>query len=320
VFGAIMWVFWLIHDALESVLTAVGRAIGGLVKTDTEAKASRSRKWGRRLGGLATGFLLTLLILFELTPFYWVVITAFKTTAQWTSFESVFWPKPWTLEQFHTLFGPTRNFVVWYRNTVVVAIFSTVIAVVVASLGAYGLTRLRWRGSNVFGSLVLVAYLVPVILLFIPMYQILASAGLTNSLRGLMVVYPALALPFATWLLMGYYASIPEELENAALIDGCTRFQAWYRVVLPLAAPALMAAGLFAVTLAWKEFIFAFVFLAKESLYTLSVGLSQMIIGDVLPWGELMAAALLMAVPVVIIYMLGQKFMVAGLTAGAVKG
>ena len=119
---------------------------------------------------------------------------------------------------------------------------------------------------------------------------------------------------------MGYYASIPEELENAALIDGCNRFQAWYRIVLPLAAPALMAAGLFAVTLAWKEFIFAYVFLAKESMYTLSVGLAQMIIGDVLPWGELMAAALLMAIPVVIIYMLGQRFMVAGLTAGAVKG
>ena len=125
-------------------------------------------------------------------------------------------------------------------------------------LGAYGLTRLRWRGSNVFGSLVLVAYLMPVILLFIPMYQILARPpvlyplfGLTftNKLLGLQIVYPAFALPFATWLLMGYYASIPEELENAALIDGCNRFQAWYRVVLPLAAPALMAAGLFAVTL-----------------------------------------------------------------------
>jgi multiple sugar transport system permease protein len=169
----------------------------------------------------------------------------------------------------------------------------------------------------------------PVILLFIPMYQILARPPIlfplfgftfTNKLLGLQVVYPAFALPFATWLLMGYYASIPEELENAALIDGCNRFQAWYRIVLPLAAPALMAAGLFAVTLAWKEFIFAYVFLAKESMYTLSVGLAMMIIGDVLPWGELMAAALLMAIPVIVIYMFGQRFMVAGLTAGAVKG
>ena len=119
---------------------------------------------------------------------------------------------------------------------------------------------------------------------------------------------------------MGYYASIPEELENSALIDGCNRFQAWYRIVLPLAAPAMMAASLFAVTLAWKEFIFAYVFLAKESLFTLSVGLAGLITGDIMPWGELMAASLLMAIPVVILYMIGQRYMVAGLTAGAVKG
>ncbi len=135
-----------------------------------------------------------------------------------------------------------------------------------------------------------------------------------------MIVYPAFALPFATWLLMGYYASIPEELENAALIDGCNRFQAWYRVVLPSGRAGAHGCRSVRRTLAWKEFIFAFVFLAKEKLYTLSVGLAQMIIGDVLPWGELMAAALLMAIPVIIIYMLGQRFMVAGLTAGAVKG
>src|SRR5690606_23028450 len=141
-----------------------------------------------------------------------------------------------------------------------------------------------------------------------------------NSLTGLMVAYPTFGLPFATWLLMGYYASIPREMEEAALIDGCNHFQAFWRVVLPLAAPAMAAAALFAVTQAWKEFIFAFVFLSKERLFTLSVGIAQMIIGDMLPWGELLAAAILMAIPVVVLYMVGQKFMVAGLTAGAVKG
>jgi multiple sugar transport system permease protein len=119
---------------------------------------------------------------------------------------------------------------------------------------------------------------------------------------------------------MGYYASIPREMEEAALIDGCNYFQAFWRVVLPLAMPAMMAAALFSVTLAWKEFLFAFVFISKERFYTLSVGIAQMIIGDILPWGELMAAALLMAIPVVTIYILGQRYMVAGLTAGAVKG
>jgi multiple sugar transport system permease protein len=119
---------------------------------------------------------------------------------------------------------------------------------------------------------------------------------------------------------MGYYSSIPREMEEAALIDGCNYYQAFWRVVLPLATPALMACALFSITLAWKEFLFAFVFIAKERLYTLSVGLAGMIIGDVLPWGELMAAALLMAIPVVAIYAIGNRFMVSGLTSGAVKG
>jgi multiple sugar transport system permease protein len=160
----------------------------------------------------------------------------------------------------------------------------------------------------------------PAVLMFIPIYQIFSALHLTNNLYGLMIAYPTFALPFATWLLMGYYASIPREMEEAALIDGCNYYQAFFRVVLPLATPALMAASLFSITLAWKEFIFAYVFLSKETLFTLSVGLAQMIIGDVLPWGELMAAALLMAIPVVTIYIMGNRFMVAGLTAGAVKG
>jgi multiple sugar transport system permease protein len=187
-------------------------------------------------------------------------------------------------------------------------------------MGGYGLTRLRWRGSNLFGSSVLIAYLMPPIMMFIPMYQIFTALKLTNSLTGLMVAYPVFGLPFATWLMMGYYASIPKEMEEAAQIDGCNHFQAFWRVVLPLVMPALMAASMFAITLAWKEFIFAYIFLSKDRLYTLTIGMAQMIVGDVLPWGELSAAALLMSIPVAILYIIGQRFMVAGLTAGAVKG
>jgi multiple sugar transport system permease protein len=135
-----------------------------------------------------------------------------------------------------------------------------------------------------------------------------------------MIAYPAFGLPFATWLMMGYYASIPREMEEAAMIDGCNHYQAFWKVVLPLTLPALMAAAMFAITLSWKEFIFAYIFLSKESLFTLTIGMAGMIIGDVLPWGELSAAALLMAIPVGLLYIVGQRFMVAGLTAGAVKG
>ena len=135
-----------------------------------------------------------------------------------------------------------------------------------------------------------------------------------------MIAYPAFGLPFATWLMMGYYASIPREMEEAAMIDGCNHYQAFWYVVLPLTLPALMAAAMFAITLSWKEFIFAYIFLSKERLFTLTIGMAQMIVGDVLPWGELSAAALLMAIPVGLLYIVGQRFMVSGLTAGAVKG
>lgn len=316
----VVTVFFFINDAVEGMIESIGRAFGKMFVGNDAKRARRARWLNARIGAILAGLVLCILLLFELTPFYWVVITAFKSTRQWTSFESVFWPNPWTLDQVKSLLGPTRSFGLWYRNTAIVAVVSTTVAIVVASMGAYGLTRLRWKGANFFAGIVLVAYLMPPVLMFIPIYQIFSALRLTNSLLGLMIAYPTFGLPFSLWLMMGYYASIPNELEEAALIDGCNHFQAWWRVVLPLAAPALLAASLFAITQAWKEFIFAYVFLSKERLFTLSVGLAQMIIGDVLPWGELMAAALLMAIPVIIIYSLGQRFMVAGLTAGAVKG
>ena len=170
------------------------------------------------------------------------------------------------------------------------------------------------------GTTVLIAYLMPPALLMIPLYYILVQLKLQNTLMALMVTYPSIILPFATWLMMGYYRSIPEELEDAAMIDGCSRFGAFFRVVLPLVRPALLAVTMFAITNAWNEFLYAFSFLRSSENFTLSVGLQGMIIGDVQPWGELMASCLMTALPVVIIYMLGQRFMVAGLTAGSVKG
>jgi multiple sugar transport system permease protein len=283
--------FFLINDRVEQAIEWIGQALGRLFVGDSPTRQRSVRHIGRWFFGAVAAILLLIFLIFELVPFYWTVITAFKSTRQVTAFESVFWPAPWTMQQFDTLFGPTRNFGLWYRNTLLVSVVSTVLSVIVAAMGGYGLTRLRWRGSNIFGSSVLIAYLMPPIMMFIPMYQ-----------------------------MMGYYASIPKEMEEAALIDGCNHFQAFWKVVLPLVMPALMAASMFAITLAWKEFIFAYIFLSRDSLYTLTIGMAQMIVGDVLPWGELSAAALLMSIPVAILYIVGQRFMVAGLTAGAVKG
>jgi multiple sugar transport system permease protein len=218
------------------------------------------------------------------------------------------------------LLGPDRSFLVWYRNTFLVAIVTPLVSTIVAALGGYALVRLRWRGRRPFSGIVLVAYLMPSVLLVISLFQIFSKVGLTNNLLGLIVAYSTFALPFALWLMMGYYASIPRELEEAGLIDGCNRFQMFFKIVLPLTKPALMAVFLFGVTAAWHEYLFAYVLISRESMMTLPLGLGQMIIGDVLPWGELTGAAILTAVPVFLIYTLGQRFLVAGLTAGAVKG
>lgn len=317
---ALVALFFLINDLAEQLFEGIGQFFSRTFVGDSFQGQRRARRVSRSVTSLLAAFVLLLFVIFELTPFYWTVITAFKKTSQIVAFESVFVPAPWTMEQFQLLLGPTRKFTTWYWNTIQVSIVSTALSVIVAAMGGYGLTRLRWRGANLFSSSVLIAYLMPGVMMFIPMYQIFSTLKLTNSLSGLMIAYPAFGLPFATWLMMGYYASIPREMEEAAMIDGCNPFQAFWKVVLPLTLPALMAAAMFSITLAWKEFIFAYIFLSKESLFTLTIGMAQMIVGDVLPWGELSAAALLMAIPVGILYVVGQRFMVAGLTAGAVKG
>ena len=175
-----------------------------------------------------------------------------------------------------------------------------------ASLGAYAMVRLRWRGASTLATAVMVANLMPGALMVIPMYLILSQLHLINTHWALLVTYPTFVLPFATWMMMGYYRSIPEEIEDAAMIDGCNRLQAFFLVVLPLVRPALLAVALLAFTASWNEFLYAFTFLRSRELYTLPVGLSQLIVGDIQPWGLLMAASLLTAIPVAAVYMVAS--------------
>jgi len=318
----ILAIFWAINDIVERILDGIGAALRRMrpAETGDRHEAKQRAKALRRRASIAAGIILGLLLLFELFPFYFVVITSFKSEVQITTFTSIYSPEPWTLVQYEKLLGPTRNFLVWMRNSFIVSVITPLISTIVASLAAYSLVRLNWKGSRFFSSAVFSAYLMPSVLMVISIYQIFASVGLLNSLPGLMLAYSTFALPFAIWLMMGYYASIPKELEEAALIDGANRFQVFSRIVLPLTKPALMAVFLFGVTNAWHEYLFAYILISRESLKTLPVGLGMMIIGDVQPWGELTGAALLMAIPVFFIYSLGQRFMVQGLTAGAVKG
>jgi multiple sugar transport system permease protein len=276
-------------------------------------------KGGERLQRALAYAVLVALAIIVLFPFYWMTITSLKTEDQMRSQVSMFWPKPVALENYAQLFGKTE-FASWYRNSVVVAVASTLLATAVGTIGAYALARLRFLGRGFMASATLITYLVPPSILFIPLYAQMRSLGLANSLAGLIAAYPSFTVPFVTWLLMGYFESIPEELEEAAMIDGATRFGAFARIVLPLSAPGVLAAALYAFTQAWNEFLYALVFITDGRLRTLPVGLASFITGDVYGWGYLMSGAVLTTLPVIAAYIYLQKYMVEGLTAGSVKG
>jgi multiple sugar transport system permease protein len=308
--------FWILNGILEAGFAVIGRVFTAIIGPDNLKRHRTISRIGR---ALLIGIPIFVIMLFELYPFYWIFITSFKTNLQIAQFASVFWPSPWTGEHFVWLFTQS-SFPIWLRNTVIVAAVSTLISVAVSALGAYALVRLRWTGAGFISTAILLTYLMPGILLVVPLYQIFAALRLVNTLGSLMLAYPTFLMPFACWLLMGYYRSVPEELEEAAQIDGCNKFQAFYRVVLPLVTPALMAVALFAVNGAWNEFLLSFMFIQSNEATTMAVGLGRLIIGDVFAWGPIMAASVAMSIPVVIFYAIAQRFLVEGLTAGAVKG
>lgn len=317
--GVILWPFRFLLDTIEALWDVVARAIQGLRPANRRGSPLMRRVTRERTSTGLRILLLLPLLFFVLFPFYWVIITSFKTDLQITQYSSIFWPRPWTTSQFRTLLFET-GYLTWFRNTIFVAVTTTIVSVSLAALAGYALARLKFIGAGTLTTVLLITYLLPGSLMFIPLYRILTNLHIINTHAALIVTYPTFLMPFATWVMLGYYRSIPEDLEDAAMIDGATRLIAFLRITLPLAAPALLAVTLFAFTNAWNEFLFAFVFLTSERLFTLPVGLQQLVFGDIYPWGQLMGASLLMAIPVVIMYIYAQKYMVEGLTAGSVKG
>lgn len=315
----ILWPFIALASGIAHLFSAVASGQGPGRAEARRQQPALSRA-GRARAGLALRLILLLPFLtFVLFPFYWVFITAFKSELQIQQFNSIYWPNPWTLAQFRTLLFRTQ-YLLWFRNTVLVAVTTTLLSVTFSALAGYALARLKFLGASTLTTVLVITYLLPGSLMFIPLYRILTNLGIINTFGALFVTYPTFLMPFATWVLLGYYRSIPEDLEDAAMIDGATRLKAFLRITLPLAAPALLTVTLFSFTNAWNEFLYAFVFITSERLFTLPVGLQQLVFGDIYPWGQLMGASLLMAVPVVTLYIYAQKYMVEGLTAGSVKG
>jgi multiple sugar transport system permease protein len=277
---------------------------------------------GRELGTrlLRLYLPLAVCVILMLFPFYWMVITSIKPNRELYSQKimPLIVHQP-TLKHYVDLLTET-NFLTWTYNTMLVAIITTAVSLVLGTTMAYPLARMKFPGAAVVAIGVAATYLVPQPLLFIPMADIINRLGLGNTLTAVMLTYPTLLIPFSAWLLMGYFKSVPRELEEAARIDGASRVQAMTRIVLPLCTPGLLSAGIFAFTLAQNEFLYALIFLAKSEVRTVPVGvITELIRGDVFYWGQLMAAALLGSVPVAIIYSFFVDYYVAGLTAGSVK-
>jgi multiple sugar transport system permease protein len=259
-------------------------------------------------------------MIFTLFPFYWMAVTSLKPNSELYNRKImpliVYHP---TFKHYVDLLSET-NFLLWTWNTFLVAVVSTAISLVFGVMLAYPLARMKFAGSALIAFGVAATYLVPQPLLFIPLADIITNLGLNDTLTSVMLTYPTLLIPFCAWLLMGYFRSVPHELEDAARIDGATRLQTMFKVFLPLCTPGFISAGIFAFTLAQNEFLYALIFLTKTDVRTVPVGaIAELVRGDVFYWGQLMAAALLGSVPVAIIYSFFVEHYVAGLTAGAVK-
>jgi ABC-type glycerol-3-phosphate transport system permease component len=279
------------------------------------ASAARQR-WLREL--LAYAVLLALMV-WTLGPLYWMVITSIKTNPEIYGTTATFWPRRPTLANYRVLFTKTP-FAVYFQNSALIALTTTAITVLASALGAYALVRLRFPGRRLLARVLVYTYLVPQSLLFIPLFTILVNAGLSNTRTGLVLTYLGFTVPFCTWLLMGYFLSVPVELEEAGLVDGCSRLGVLFRIVMPVTLPALAVTAFFSFTLSWNEYLYASVFVSDVNAKTIPTGIPSFIIEDVFFWGPMMASTVLSVIPPLAVYFLFQRWLITGLTLGAVKG
>ena len=290
----------------------------------TEASAApppETMAWDSKARRMVTIYLpLACFLIILLFPFYWMTITAFKPNAELYDYKThnPFWITSPTLDHIRLLLFNTA-YPKWLMTTMMVAVGATVLSLVSSTLAAYAIQRLRFKGSQYVGLGIYLAYLVPPSILFIPLATMVFQLGLFDTPFALILVYPTFLVPFCTWLLIGYFKSIPYELEECALIDGATRLQILRQITLPLAVPGLISAGIFSFTLSWNEFIYALAFIQSSENKTVPVAiLTELVTGDVYQWGALMAGSLLGSLPVAIFYSFFVDYYVSSLT-GAVK-
>ncbi|MDN3567322.1 carbohydrate ABC transporter permease [Paeniroseomonas aquatica] len=290
-------------------------------QTNASTAQAETMAWDSRARRTVTLYVpLACFVLILLFPFYWMTITAFKPNAELFDYKTYnpFWIGSPTLDHIkHLLFNTA--YPKWLLTTMTIAVCSTFLSLFASTLAAYAIQRLRFKGSQYVGLAIYLAYLVPPSILFIPLATMVYQLGLFDSPLALILVYPTFLVPFCTWLLIGYFKSIPYELEECALIDGATRLQILRQITLPLAVPGLISAGIFSFTLSWNEFIYSLAFIQSSEKKTVPVAiLTELVSGDVYQWGALMAGSLLGSLPVAIFYSFFVDYYVSSLT-GAVK-
>jgi multiple sugar transport system permease protein len=281
------------------------------------ASLQRQRRWALWGSYIA---LLTFVFAFLVPPIY-TLVTSLKTSAEISSLEGSPWlVKHPTLANFWELIT-AENYQIFFLNSVKITLVVVVLSMIISILAAFALARMRFWGSTVLATGVFLTYLVPESLLFIPMFQLVGKLGLMNNTWSLVLLYPTLSVPFCTWIMIGYFGSIPKELDEAALIDGASYMQMLFKIFIPVAMPGIIAATIFAFTVSWGQFLYPMAFLYSADQMVLTVGIvSELIRGDVFQWGKIMAGSLMAALPPVIIYAFLMDYYIAGLTAGATKG
>lgn len=277
-----------------------------------------ARRWALRTGHVA---LLAGFTLFLSFPFYWMAVTAFKQTTDLLDVggNPLWFNKPPTLEHLHVLFYGTQ-FGQWLINTCAVGIAVVAITLLLALPAGYALARLSGSWGHRLGIAIFLTYLIPPTILFIPFSRIIAGLGLQDSLWSLVLVYPSFTVPFCTWLMMGFFRTLPPDIEDAAMMDGLTRFGAFWKVVVPISSAGMLTVVIFTLTLVMQEFVYGLTFITSSSHYTVSVGVPTFLVrGDVYFWGSLMAACLIVSLPIAVLYNFFVDRFVAGFTVGAVK-
>lgn len=275
-------------------------------------------KQRRKLAFALRMALVAVCLLVSLFPIYWMLNTSFKTQFEMYQRVPTFFPQQPTLDGYRHLFTKTP-YLNALKNSFLVAFTCAALSVALAYPVSYVVARLEFRGRRTMSKLILFSYLIPTSVLYIPLFMLVSSCGLTDSILGLMLIYPTFTLPYVSWMLIPHVRAVPRDIEEAATVDGCSRLQNMFRIVFPLATPGIVSTFIFAFSMCWGEYLYALVNISSSEMKTFPLVISNLIFGDIYPWNQIMAGAILACVPILLVYIFFSNLMVGGATEGGVK-